>query len=101
MSPRTQEPASTTSGILCLARSGATERAGDTIRALAEGVAGLTPDVTEDNAGLHGRLAKDRALGLTSDARYRRAPIAARLYQHVYEQFGRSYACINAATLCF
>jgi hypothetical protein len=49
------------------------------IRALAEGVAGLTPDVAGDNAALHGRLAKDRALALTSDALRRAAAIAAHL----------------------
>ncbi len=53
----------------------------------------------EDIAALRARIAKDRALATPADQRASAAATAAAAYEEVFDRFGRSYSCINAATL--
>ncbi|GAC1335778.1 MAG: adenylate/guanylate cyclase domain-containing protein [Candidatus Dormibacteria bacterium] len=88
--------------VLALARAGATSRAEQD---LAEsGLEDVSAPISssrhaEDVPALRARLAKDRALRVTGDARVFHARLAAGLYEDVYRRFGRPYSCINAATM--
>jgi len=87
--------------VLALARAGATDRAAAALGSwdLEAAVAGGAPALQEDVAALGARLAKDRALDATGDARRTRAREAAERYEAIYRRLGRSYTCINAATM--
>jgi hypothetical protein len=83
---------------LALARTGATERAGEEVAHLIEVEASATA-LDEDVWGLKARVAKDAALALSGEGRNAAAAVAAADYEAVYRRFGRPYACVNAATL--
>ncbi|HEY0519757.1 MAG TPA: tetratricopeptide repeat-containing protein [Ilumatobacteraceae bacterium] len=83
---------------LALARTGATERAGEEVeRLIAAGAA--VDDLDEDVWALKARVAKDIALAQSGEERDAAAAVAAADYEAVYRRFGRPYACVNAATL--
>ena len=63
------------------------------------GRADVPAKLLEDIAALRARIAKDRALATPVDHRAPAAAIAAGAYEAVFDRFGRSYSCINAATL--
>ena len=84
---------------LTLARSGASQRAGAELAAIADVDTPLPSAVREDIAALDARLAKDRALSLSGQRRKAAAAEAAQRYQDVYQVFGRPFACVNAATM--
>jgi hypothetical protein len=87
--------------VLALARAGATDRAAALLASwdLEAAVAGVPPALQEDVAALGARLAKDRALAVGGDVRRARAREAAERYEAIYRRLGRSYTCINAATM--
>ena len=87
--------------VLALARAGATDRAAALLASsdLEAAVAGAPPALQEDVAALGARLAKDRALAVGGEARRTRARDAAERYEAIYRRLGRSYTCINAATM--
>jgi hypothetical protein len=83
---------------LALARTGATERAGEEVTHLIEVEASATA-LDEDVWALKARVAKDAALAQSGEGRNAAAAVAAADYEAVYRRFGRPYACVNAATL--
>lgn len=83
---------------LALARTGATERAGEAVAQLIEVETSVT-NLDEDVWALKARVAKDKALTLSGEDRAAAAAVAAADYEAVYRRFGRPYACVNAATL--
>ena len=83
---------------LALARTGATERAGEAVAQLIEVETSVT-NLDEDVWALKARVAKDKALTLSGEDRTAAAAVAAADYEAVYRRFGRPYACVNAATL--
>jgi hypothetical protein len=87
--------------VLALARAGAIEKAVATLESwdLEAAVAHSSPELREDVAALRARLAKDRALAVRGEHRQDRAREAAERYEGIYRQLGRSYSCINAATM--
>jgi hypothetical protein len=87
--------------VLALARAGATDRATAALASsgLEAAATGAPPALQEDVAALGARLAKDRALAAGGDERRRRAREAAERYEATYRRLGRSYTCINAATM--
>ena len=87
--------------VLALARAGATDRAAALLDSsdLEAAAAGAPPALQEDIAALGARLAKDRALAVGGEARRTRAREAAERYEAIYRRLGRSYTCINAATM--
>jgi hypothetical protein len=87
--------------VLALARAGATDRAAAVLGSwdLEAAASGAAPALQEDVAALGARLAKDRALDVTGGARRARAREAAERYEAIYRRLGRSYTCVNAATM--
>jgi adenylate cyclase len=87
--------------VLALARAGATDRAAAVLASsdLEAAAGGASPALQEDVAALGARLAKDRALAATGQRRRARAREAAERYEATYRRLGRSYTCINAATM--
>ena len=87
--------------VLALARAGATDQAALLLASsdLEAAATGAPPALQEDVAALGARLAKDRALAVGGDARRVRAREAAERYEVIYRRLGRSYTCINAATM--
>lgn len=83
-------------GVLALARAGATERAAQVFREW-----GLANSSDADVRALEARIAKDRALGLSGDARRAALLHAAALYAGIDEREGGPYPAINRATLLF
>jgi tetratricopeptide (TPR) repeat protein len=88
--------------VLALARAGASDRAAEELEAA--GLAGDLPDglpprLAEDVAALGARLAKDRATALSGPRRADLAREAAERYEAIFRWSGRSYSCINAATM--
>lgn len=79
--------------LLALARSGATDHA---LRLFREW--GLARSADADILALQGRLAKDRALGLSGGARRAAMAEAASIYQAVNARSPAYYPAINAAT---
>jgi class 3 adenylate cyclase/tetratricopeptide (TPR) repeat protein len=87
---------------LALARAGIAKQAGEEA---AELVARIQSDASaplwlrEDAEALQARLAKDHALCTEGAARQSGLKQAAELYEAVATKYGRSFSCINAATL--
>ncbi len=88
--------------VLSLARSGSSERAAELLAdsGLEQLTATTIPDsLVEDITSLRARLLKDEAITAHGDERRRIASEAARRYEAVFDTWGDSYPCINAATL--
>lgn len=86
---------------LALARAGSRGQAATELGELhlhADGLL-LPADLTEDLAALAARLAKDAALAGSGDDRRSAARVAAERYESVYQELGRPFSCVNAATL--
>src|SRR3954447_18159613 len=71
---------------LALARTGATERAGEEVASLIEASASVD-DLDEDVWALKARVAKDAALALSGEERDAAAAVAAADYEAVYRRF--------------
>jgi hypothetical protein len=90
---------------LSLARAGASEHAQRAARHLVDRVDGLAEHapasaaLREDALALIARLAKDRALLATGEARIALAQRAAQLYEEVAARHEGYFSCVNAATL--
>ena len=87
---------------LSLARSGAPQRAFESIqelRELLERSDSAPRSLRQDADALFARLAKDRALHASVPDRSKLAAEAARLYELVAERYGGHFPAVNAATL--
>lgn len=83
-------------GVLALARAGATERAAKLFREW-----GLDRSSEGHVLALEARLAKDRALKLSSEERWQALLEAAAIYRRIYETKPDYYPAINWASLAF
>ena len=88
--------------VLALARSGSSNRAVAEAAALTAALPAdpLPPELAEDLAALSARIAKYHAMQAPVAERPALAAAAATAYEDVYRRLGRSYAGVNAATLC-
>lgn len=83
-------------GLLALVRAGATDRAAQVFVEWE-----LNRSTNTDYLALEPRIAKDRALRLSGDARRRGLVEAAALYRRIYEMKPDHYPAINWASLAF
>ena len=88
--------------VLALARSGSSHRAVAEAASLTATLPAdqLPPELAEDIAALSARIAKYHAMQAPRSERPVLAAAAAAAYEDVYRRLGRSYAGVNAATLC-
>src|SRR5262249_13073893 len=88
--------------VLALARAGDNDRAAAMFDEFGFGSwtpVGEPASLVEDIRALAAKLAKNRTIAATGEARRQRASEAAQLYEDIYHHVGRPYSCINAATM--